>query len=356
MNQDVDSMEAALFALKVWKYKEGELVTLMMHVGDQLGLYTQMRGRGPITATMLADQTGLDERWLLEWLRGQAAAELLTRSADDAYELTDTAAEVLANEESSLLFAAGAMAPPPDSMTVPRLLESFRTGVGPTWDDQGSDRAATVDRNLGVWTRLALVDQVVPALDGVQEKLQNGIDVVEVGCGAGAAMLTLAAAFGQSRFVGIDPSVLAIQLADEKLAATGLTNVSFQADYGEHFESDTNFEFVLTFDCLHHMPFPELTMQNIRNHIAEDATWLVKDIRCSPDFHENRKNPVHALMYGYSLTACLPSGLSEPDGLGLGTLGMHPSLLQQMSEKAGFTRFKIHDFEDPANLYYEIRP
>ncbi len=356
MSQDVDSIEAALFALKVWKYKEGELVSLMMHLGDRLGLYAQMRGQGPMTAATLAKQTGLDERWLLEWLRGQAAAELLVRTPDDAYELTDTASEVLANEETSLLFAAGAMAPPPDEMAVPRLLESFNTGVGPTWDDQGSERASTVDRNLGVWTRLALVDKVVPALAGVQDKLNSGIDVLEVGCGAGAAMLTLAAAFPQSRFVGIDPSVLAIQLGNEKLAASELTNVTLQADYGERFESTTNFEFVLTFDCLHDMPFPDLAMQNIRSLIADDGTWLVKDIRCSPDFDENRKNPVHALMYGYSLTACLPSGLSEPQGLGLGTLGLHPSLLRQMSEKAGFTRFKIHDFEDPANLYYEIRP
>jgi hypothetical protein len=27
-----------------------------------------------------------------------------------------------------------------------------------------------------------------------------------------------------------------------------------------------------------------------------------------------------------------------------------------MCREAGFTRFTVHDFDDPANLYYEVRP
>jgi hypothetical protein len=59
---------------------------------------------------------------------------------------------------------------------------------------------------------------------------------------------------------------------------------------------------------------------------------------------------------GNSVASCLPSGLSEPGGAGLGTLRLPPSRLQRMCRQAGFSRFQIHDVGDPANLYCEVRP
>ena len=69
--------EIKAFSLNVWGYKKGEVVSLMIYLGDQLGLYRALDGAGPVSAPQLAEQAGLQERWMLEWLRGQAAAELL---------------------------------------------------------------------------------------------------------------------------------------------------------------------------------------------------------------------------------------------------------------------------------------
>ena len=82
----------------------------------------------------------------------------------------------------------------------------------------------------------------------------------------------------------------------------------------------------------------------------------MKDIRSSPDFAANRRNPLLAMMYAFSVQTCMSSALSEPDGAGLGTLGFNPEVAERMTREAGFTRFRRHDFEDPANLYYEVRP
>jgi len=103
---DVDA--ANLFAFRVWNYKQGELVSVLIHLGDRLGLYRALDGRGPTTAAELADATGLHPRWLLEWLRGNAAADLLESTDGEQFELTREGAAVLAHEEHSLLFAAGA--------------------------------------------------------------------------------------------------------------------------------------------------------------------------------------------------------------------------------------------------------
>ena len=93
----------------------------------------------------------------------------------------------------------------------------------------------------------------------------------------------------------------------------------------------------------------------IHEAIHPDGTWLIKDIRSSSTWAGNLKNPVLALLYGTSVACCMSSALSEPGGAGLGTLGLPPDLAERMCRDAGFSRFAIHDFDDPANLYYEVR-
>ena len=124
----------------------------------------------------------------------------------------------------------------------------------------------------------------------------------------------------------------------------------------EDLPGEPTFDLVLTFDCLHDMTDPTSTITAIRRSIDPDGTWLVKDIRCTSDPRDNLKNPMAAMMYGFSIASCMSSAMSEPGGAGLGTLGLHPDLLADMVAEAGFTRFRVLDFDEPANLYYEVRP
>jgi hypothetical protein len=94
----------------------------------------------------------------------------------------------------------------------------------------------------------------------------------------------------------------------------------------------------------------------VRRSLKPTGTWLIKDIRSQPDFQENLDNPLLAMFYGFSVSACMSSAMSEPDGAGLGTLGFNPQVAREMTAEAGFTRFTEHDFGEAANLYYEIRP
>ena len=112
----------------------------------------------------------------------------------------------------------------------------------------------------------------------------------------------------------------------------------------------------MTLDCLHDMPRPDLAMAAIRGGIADDGTWLVKEIRSSPEWGKNLRNPMLAMMYSTSVATCMASAMSTPDGMGLGTLGLDPETLQGMVTEAGFSRFLQHKVDDPTNIYYEIRP
>ncbi|MDX1384858.1 MAG: class I SAM-dependent methyltransferase [Thermoanaerobaculia bacterium] len=352
----LDPDEVGAFAFQVWSYKQGEMVSLMIHLGDRLGLYRALEGAGPLTAAELAAMTGLNERWLLEWLKGQAAAKLLAYHGDERFELTPTGAAVLADEDGSLAFAAGAFGGGFSRRVVDGLAEAFRTGVGLTYDDQGPEAAHRTERMLGPWARLALVPTILPALDGVVAKLEAGARVADVGCGAGVALFTMAQAFPASSFVGYDPSQHAIERARVVAAEQGLGNVELEALRGEEVPAGADFDLVITFDCLHDMTRPDLVMRAIRAAIAADGTWLIKEIKSHPEYEKNFRNPMLAMMYGFSVSSCMSSALSEPGGLGLGTLGLHPQKARAMTAEAGFGRFEEHDFDDPANLYYEVRP
>jgi SAM-dependent methyltransferase len=352
-----DSGKLVTIALRVWGYKQGEVVSLMIYLGDRLGIYRALAGAGPVTAGALAARTGLHPRWLLEWLRCQAAAGLVESADGLVFELSPEAAALLADEEGSVWFAAGAFqGAAATEQTVDRLAESFRTGGGLSFDDFGPAAAAKVERTLGPWSRLALVPRILPALDGVTGRLESGIRVADVGCGSGITLLTLAAAFPRSRFDGYDPSEHAIGRARATLAGRGLANAAFHQLAAGQLPGEPVFGLVLTFDCLHDMPRPEQAAQAIRRCITADGTWLIKEIRAGETWPDNLAHPVAAMLYGNSVASCLPSGLSEPGGAGLGTLGLPPSRLEQLCRKAGFSRFRLHDAGDPANLYYEVGP
>jgi 2-polyprenyl-3-methyl-5-hydroxy-6-metoxy-1,4-benzoquinol methylase len=352
----IDPDELAAFSFQVWNYKQGEMVSLLVHLGDRLGLYRALDGAGPVTSTELAERTGLAERWLREWLKGQAAAKLLTYRGDDRFELTPVGAKVLADESGSLHFAAGAFGGGFAPQIVDKLADAFRTGIGLSYDEQGPQAAHRTERMLGPWCRLALVPTILPSLDGVLEKLDSGARVADIGCGAGVAVFAMAKAFPQSTFYGYDPSVHAIDRAREKAAEEGVGNVEFINERGEDVAAGSGYDLVLTFDCLHDMTRPDLVMGAIRGAIDDDGTWLIKEIRSHHEFEKNLRNPMLAMMYGFSISSCMSSALSEPGGMGLGTLGMPPKRARDMTAEAGFSRFADHDFEDPANLYYEVRP
>ena len=352
----LDPDEVARFAFHVWSYKQGEMVSLLIHLGDRLGLYRSLDGAGSITAEELAEQTGLHPRWLREWLRGNAAADLLASDDGERFELTSVAAMVLTREEDSLQFAAGAFGPPPDPALVDDLADAFRTGTGLPYDRQGPAGVHQTERMLGPWARLSLVPTIVPALEGVHDRLIAGALVADVGCGAGVALTTLAEAYPRSTFHGYELSRLAVERARERVAQAGLTNVEIVNRRAEELPDSGDYSLVLTFDCLHDMTRPDAAAAAIRRAIAADGTWLVKEIRCDDDWAGNRRNPMLAMFLGFSIASCMSSALSEPGGAGLGTIGLPPRALERLARDAGFSRFRVHDFEDPANLYYEIRP
>ncbi len=362
-NAELDGEALKRFAFRVWRYKMGEIVSLMIHLGDRLGLYEAMHGAGPVTDAELAERSGLDPRFVEEWLLGQAAADLVTRHDDGRFELDAVGAALLADEEGSVDFAAGAFRGGTEPEVVDALVRSFETGVGITYEEQGAVATAGLARMNTPRTRQTLVSEVLPAVDGLTDRLNRGTTVVEIGCGGGVALTTMAAAFPTSTFIGIDPSPTAIELARRQAGNEGASNTTFVEGFADDVDEVVDevldgdaVGLVMAFDCLHDMPRPDRALAAIRDVIADDGMLLVKEIRCTGDFEQDRRNPLLALLYGFSVASCLQSARSEADGLGLGTVGLHHDRLADMATAAGFASVTQHDLGEPNNLYYDIRP
>jgi 2-polyprenyl-3-methyl-5-hydroxy-6-metoxy-1,4-benzoquinol methylase len=312
-----------------------------------------MSDAGPMNSKDLASKTNLNERFVREWMFGMAAAKLFTRHADGTFEMSAIASSVLADEDGSVNFACGAFRGGTDPQVLEKIVDSFRTGVGITYEEQGPGLASGLSRMTAPRSKHDLTSTILPGLDGMVERLESGIRVCDIGCGGGVTLRTMAEAYPNSTFVGIDPSGTAISQAAE--AAAGINNISFQEARGEDLPSDDPFDLILTFDCLHDMARPDITAAAVRQALPPDGTWLIKDIRSTGDFDKDSRNPMLAMMYGFSLASCLQSAMSEPGGLGLGTIGLHPARAKELIDEAGFSQFIEHDFNDPNNLFYEVR-
>jgi SAM-dependent methyltransferase len=328
----------------------------MIYLGDRLGLYRALYGAGEVTSEELGRATGLHERWVREWLRGQAAAGLLEYRGDGRFALSSEAALVLADERSAMFAAGGFCGLPQQFAVLERLPDAFRSGVGLPYDVFGSEGSRGVERMFAPWFRTTLVPVALPRLDGVVPKLERGATVADVGCGGGVALIEMAKAFPRSTFHGYEISTHALARAAANLRDAEVANVTFHHATREPLPVVATFDLITTFDCIHDMPYPEAVIRAIRTALAPDGTWLIGDIQCRPTFEGNlAEHPAPAMMYGFSVLSCMSSALSEPGGAGLGTLGFSEETARTMTAAAGFSRFRVHDFGNPLNAYYEVR-
>ena len=358
--REIDPDKLKMFSFGVFTQLSGAVTAGMIHLGDKLGLFTALAAaEAAVTTQQLADMVELDERWVREWAHNQAAARIIdvdTTARPERFSLSPEAVAVLASPDH-VAFGVGMFHRFPQTMgALEHMPESFRSGLGHDYDSHGCEGAIGIEKSFEPWMRHHLLDTVLPALDGVVGRLEAGASVIDIGCGAGGAVLMMAERFPQSTFVGYDISEHALERAVERLAETGLQNARFVDPRGEPMPTDGSCDLVTTFDCIHDMTQPQEMMHSIRSAVADDGTWLLVDIKGRDTFAENvEKNPMAALMYGISVLSCMSSALSEPDGAGLGTLGLPASKAREMAGTAGFAHFRQMDIDHAVNSFYELR-
>jgi SAM-dependent methyltransferase len=323
-------------------------------IGEKLGLYKAMAHAGPLTSAEIAERAGAAERYVREWLRNQAAGGYVEYDAEsDRYELPDEHAMALADEDSPVYLLGVYDSIASIYADEDRILEAFRSGEGMGWHEHDPRLFRGTERFFRPGYRAHLVAEWIPALEGVQEKLEAGARVADVGCGHGASTVIMAEAFPNSEFVGFDYHDASVERAREAAAEAGVDErASFEVAAAKDYPG-TDYDLVAVFDCLHDMGDPVGAARHVRETLADDGTWMIVEPFAN-DRVEDNLNPVGRVFYGASTVICTPASLAQEVGLALGAQAGEQRLGEVIRE-GGFTRFR-RATETPFNLVLEARP
>ena len=322
-------------------------------IGHQLGLYKSLAA-GPASAGELAENTHTNPRYITEWLRGQAAGGYVEYdAASDTFSMTEEQAFVLTNPDGAV-YAPGAFVLALGALrAVPRITEAFRTGAGLGWHEHDEDVFTGCEQFFRPGYIANLVPSWIPALDGVEGKLQAGGTVADIGCGLGASTILLAQHYPNSRIAGSDYHDRSIELARKRATDAGVADrVTFEVAGAASF-SGSGYDLAATFDCLHDMGDPLGAARHIRQALKPDGTWLIVEPYAADEAAGNM-NPLGRVYYGFSTLLCVPNAMSQPGGYTLGAQAGEAAI-RRLVTQAGFTRFR-RATETPLNLVYEVRP
>jgi len=325
----------------------------LMVIGEKLGLYRAMAGAGPMSSQELAERTGVAERSIREWLGNQAAGGYVSYdAATDRYTLPDEQALALADEDSPF-YILGVY----DSIASlyadeDRITEAFRSGEGMGWHEHDHRLFRGTERFFRPGYRANLVAEWIPALEGVQEKLERGAKVADIGCGHGASTIIMAEAFPNSEFFGFDYHEASIARAREAAEEAGVADrINFAVAAAKDYPGE-GYDLVCVFDCLHDMGDPVGAAAHILQSLAEDGTWMIVEPFAGDSVQENL-NPVGRVFYGASTVICTPASLAQEVGLALGAQAGEARLGEVIRE-GGFSSVR-RATETPFNLILEAK-
>ncbi|MEW6073601.1 MAG: methyltransferase domain-containing protein [Planctomycetota bacterium] len=329
------------------------LNTILVVLGDRLGLYKAMAGAGPLTSAQLAERTELAERYVREWLAAQAAGGYVTYDArTGAYTLPPEQAMALADEQSHVYLQGGFNLCFSLMNDEAKIREAFRSGKGVGWHEHHPGLFEGTEKFFRPTYAAHLVGEWIPALNGTKESLERGARVADVGCGFGASTIIMAQAFPKSTFVGYDYHPLSIEKARERAKRAKVSDrVEFQISTAKEFPGK-DYALITFFDCLHDMGDPAGAAAHAREGLRKDGALLVVEPLAGDRVEENL-NPVGRVYYAASTLVCTPSSLAQERALGLGAQAGESRLAGVLRE-GGFAQVR-RVAETPFNMVLEAR-
>ncbi|MFJ9949575.1 class I SAM-dependent methyltransferase [Kitasatospora sp. NPDC091207] len=349
----LDPVEQEEFAGRILQVMNDGCLGFMVSIGHQTELFDTMAGLAPSTSEEIARAAGLNERYVREWLGGMVVGGIVGYDPEHAtYTLPPEHA-------ASLTRVAG-----PDNMAgltqylglmgevEQQVVEAFRRGGGVPYSAYPRFQALQAEESARVYD-LALVEAIIPLVPGLTERLDAGIDTLDIGTGQGHAVNLLARAFPTSRCAGVDISETGIAAARAEAAGLGLDNARF--DVADSADLTGSYDLITAFDVIHDLARPDRTLAAVAGALRPDGVFLMGDIAASSRLEENIDHPLAPALYALSTFYCMTVSLGE-GGAGLGTVWGEQTARRMLAE-AGFGAVETKRVEgDVLNLYYVVRP
>jgi 2-polyprenyl-3-methyl-5-hydroxy-6-metoxy-1,4-benzoquinol methylase len=326
----------------------------LSYIGDRLGIFKAMMDSGAVTVDQLAARTGLNPRYLREWLGAMAAARYIDYDRDaQTFVLVPEYAAALADEDSPF-FVASYFQMAQAAMTIaPEVAEAFAKGGGVTQAEYPPSLFEAFERNSGTRYKHKLLHKWLPLMPQVVDALEAGGTMADIGCGGGRAAIMIAQAFAKARIAGLDVHRESIERARRFAVKSGLSDrVTFEVGNGSQLAAE-NFDFISTFDVIHDAADPAALMRSIRRALKSGGTCLVQEINVSHELSENL-SPLGKMAYSISTLYCLTTSLAN-HGAGIG-IAMGEPKTRELAAGAGFSRFRRLPIKDDVVVLFELRP
>jgi 2-polyprenyl-3-methyl-5-hydroxy-6-metoxy-1,4-benzoquinol methylase len=348
-----DTAKADAFAHNLLQTLNQGALTLMISLGHRSGLFDTMQGLEFATSDEIAGAAGLNERYVREWLGAMSTGGIVEVSTNGKhFHLPGEHAAYLTRASGADNVAIFSQYIPTLANVEDRILDSFQNGGGVAYEEYDRFHEVMAE-DSGQSVMSSLLDHIVP-LTGLQKRLEQGINVMDIGCGSGRALLLLAKTFPNSRFYGYDLCEEPIYKASAQAADAGLTNIVFEQKDLTYFQHQRQYDWITAFDAIHDQGRPDLVLQNIYTALKPDGLFLMQDIDASSNVQENLEHPLGTLLYTVSCMHCMTVSLAQ-GGLGLGAMWGRQKA-QEMLQEVGFKTIEIHNLaHDIQNCYYLIR-
>jgi ubiquinone/menaquinone biosynthesis C-methylase UbiE len=340
-------------------------LNLALAIGYQTGLLDAMDLMdAPQTAEHISQQTGLNRRYIDEWLGVMVTGEIVEMSFSpdglSLYYLPKRCGDLLTRRAGNKNLGVYTQEMPLlTASAMEGVVRGFKTGAGVAYDNYPKFNKF-MTQLADAKHRQVLVDRFLPSVDNgrIIDRLHAGIRVCDLGCAEGIALMLMAKAFPRSRFSGIDISQNAIARAQRETLRQKISNLEFlQLDAALLQDSrklKRSFDYVTAFDAIHDQTRPLEVLQGIHYILAPDGLFSMVDIAAESNLADNLSHPMGPFLYTVSLMHCMPVGLVD-DGAGLGMMWGRQKAVD-MLEEAGFQNIEVLEMpDDPFNLHFLSR-
>ena len=326
-------------------------LALMLSIGHRTGLFDAMSELDAATSQQIADEAGLNERYVREWLGAMVTGRIVQYEPNGGtYTLPNEHAALLTRQAAPDNVAAGMQWFSVLGQVENDIVDRFRSGGGVHYSVYSRFHEVMAEESAQTVVS-ALTEHILPLVPDLMNRLEQGIDVLDVGCGAGLALNQLAQTFPNSRFLGFDFSDEAIAAARREAETRGVKNLRFEVRDVTNIGVRSAFDLITAFDAIHDQRDPERVLTEIQTALRADGVFLMQDIAASTHVQNNIGHPVGPFLYTISTMHCMTVSLAL-GGAGLGTC-WGEELARQMLADAGFATVEVERLShDIMNNYY----
>ena len=348
--RSVDQQKAEAFAGQMLATLNHSATVLMLSIGHRTGLFQAMSTLQLATSGEIAKAAGLHERYVREWLGNMVVSRIVDYDPQTRqYALPAEHAMFLTAEAGSNNMAAYANVIPVFAGVVEQVAECFRKGGGVPYSAVPDVQGVIAGLTNPLYDAY-LVGSILP-LVGLEERLNAGVEVADLGCGQGHAVNIMAQAYPKSRFVGVDFAEDGVTAARAEAKSWRLANARFETGDVACLGLSNRFDVITSFDAIHDQAEPDKVLRNIWEALKPGGIYFMLDEAGSSNLEDNLDHPLGPFLYAASVLHCMTVSLSQ-GGAGLGTMWGEQTARKMLAE-AGFKNVTTKKFEpDIEHVYY----